>query len=519
MSRHHSEHPLYLLSSIRLRKLPFAPAAKSRNIPFHALCFPIKGEGTLLIDGEVYKLAPFELFYFSPGMNVTVCSPHEPIEYYVVLFAPMIVKQAGGKLSIEAASTLPHPLPQGRIPIRSAVQMLHAFRNLEAAAQSEPFASRLELERLIDALTRQSPAGDRTLDERIEASIGHMTKHMASKLSLGQLAAASRLAPSAYSRLFKKNTGMLPIEYLTDLRIEEAKKLLMQPDSRVKEVSASVGFCNEFYFSRTFQRITGVSPTLYMKRGRLRIAVASSMNFRDNLNSMGVEPVAAADLYQYPWMDDEAHRLLCRQQLQRLAEERPDLIIGDHYHQEYRDDLKRIGPTVILDRSDWNWRLIHLKIAELASREREAEHEIARLEVRAHEMRGKLRRLYGDDRVTVMQVNHRLVGIQGSGNHPLNELLFTELGLRNGTLAPADSWRMEIEPELLPHFETDHIFIQKHHLLAGSERIADRLQKTVSWNTNDAVRNNKVRWIPNWFVMSWTPNGRNQIIDSLPAMT
>ncbi|AET61121.1 AraC family transcriptional regulator [Paenibacillus terrae HPL-003] len=54
-----------------------------------------------------------------------------------------------------------------------------------------------------------------------------------------------------------------------------AKQMLNVKNNRVKEVAAGVGFRSEFYFSRMFQRMVGVSPVLYMKRNRLKVAGAS----------------------------------------------------------------------------------------------------------------------------------------------------------------------------------------------------------------------------------------------------
>jgi YesN/AraC family two-component response regulator len=57
--------------------------------------------------------------------------------------------------------------------------------------------------------------------------------------------------------------GYSPIEYLTHLRIDRAKELLAHSDIRIKEVSQSVGYEDELYFSRIFKKIAGVSPTQF----------------------------------------------------------------------------------------------------------------------------------------------------------------------------------------------------------------------------------------------------------------
>jgi len=70
-------------------------------------------------------------------------------------------------------------------------------------------------------------------------------------------------------RTFKKETGKTPIQYLTVLRIESAKRLFEKmygDELSVKFVAAQVGFEDPYYFSRVFKAVTGLSPLLWMKR-------------------------------------------------------------------------------------------------------------------------------------------------------------------------------------------------------------------------------------------------------------
>jgi len=70
-------------------------------------------------------------------------------------------------------------------------------------------------------------------------------------------------------RTFKKETGKTPIQYLTVLRIEFAKRLFEKTygdELSVKFVAAQVGFDDPYYFSRVFKSVTGLSPLLWMKR-------------------------------------------------------------------------------------------------------------------------------------------------------------------------------------------------------------------------------------------------------------
>ena len=70
-----------------------------------------------------------------------------------------------------------------------------------------------------------------------------------------------------FRRCFKEETNMTPLEYLTTLRIEEAKELLIRSTFHsVEEVSDRCGFNDCFYFSKVFKKHTGFSPRDYRKK-------------------------------------------------------------------------------------------------------------------------------------------------------------------------------------------------------------------------------------------------------------
>ena len=68
--------------------------------------------------------------------------------------------------------------------------------------------------------------------------------------------------PSYISRLFKRQKGVSPNEYVTKYRIEKAKKLI-EENLRIKDIADAVGFKESYYFSKTFKRETGIWPTEY----------------------------------------------------------------------------------------------------------------------------------------------------------------------------------------------------------------------------------------------------------------
>ena len=78
-------------------------------------------------------------------------------------------------------------------------------------------------------------------------------------------ALADSLAVSApyLSKLFHEQTGSSPSRYLTDIRMRQARKLLMDTNLTVKEIAVRVGFPDPFHFSRSFRNAVGISPVQF----------------------------------------------------------------------------------------------------------------------------------------------------------------------------------------------------------------------------------------------------------------
>ena len=91
-------------------------------------------------------------------------------------------------------------------------------------------------------------------------------EHQTDDLSLAEVARAVNTSTIYFCKLFKKVTGLNFTEYLSQLRIEKAKNLLLNPNLRVSEIAYETGFQSLTHFNRVFRRIAGQSPTNYRKR-------------------------------------------------------------------------------------------------------------------------------------------------------------------------------------------------------------------------------------------------------------
>jgi AraC-like DNA-binding protein len=88
-------------------------------------------------------------------------------------------------------------------------------------------------------------------------------EHQTEDLSLGQVARAVNTSTFYFCKMFKKFTGINFTDYLSRVRIEKAKNLLLNRNLRVSEIAYEVGFQSLTHFNRVFKKILGVSPTHY----------------------------------------------------------------------------------------------------------------------------------------------------------------------------------------------------------------------------------------------------------------
>lgn len=94
----------------------------------------------------------------------------------------------------------------------------------------------------------------------------YIIEHHTEDLSLGQVAKAVHTSVFYFCKLFKKSTGMNFTEYVSRLRAEKAKNLLLNPNLRVSEIAYEVGFQSLTHFNRVFKQLVGESPTEYRRR-------------------------------------------------------------------------------------------------------------------------------------------------------------------------------------------------------------------------------------------------------------
>jgi YesN/AraC family two-component response regulator len=99
----------------------------------------------------------------------------------------------------------------------------------------------------------------------IERVLQYLEKAPLDQITLKDAAEYVHMNPSYLSQLFKQQLNKKFVDYITELRIEESKRLLLNTSLRMFEIAERVGYSDLAYFSNNFKRITGCSPSEFRK--------------------------------------------------------------------------------------------------------------------------------------------------------------------------------------------------------------------------------------------------------------
>ena len=105
------------------------------------------------------------------------------------------------------------------------------------------------------------------LKTRVDHIQQYLSAHYSEEISSETLSARFGFVPSYLSKVFRRQTGMSPTEYLTKMRMEKAKELLeTRPGILIRDAAALVGYKDPYYFSKLFRKTTGSWPSQYQEK-------------------------------------------------------------------------------------------------------------------------------------------------------------------------------------------------------------------------------------------------------------
>lgn len=99
----------------------------------------------------------------------------------------------------------------------------------------------------------------------IAEAYGYIDENFTSSCTLSEIAACVHVSPNYLHTLFKSVTGQTPFEYVTQRRVNKAKRLIMAGELTLLEIALACGFCSQSHFNKVFRESTGQTPATYRK--------------------------------------------------------------------------------------------------------------------------------------------------------------------------------------------------------------------------------------------------------------
>ncbi len=120
------------------------------------------------------------------------------------------------------------------------------------------------LEKVLEKLNQPKPQ-EESGRKLIQAACDYIATHFEEHITLDSVASRVYVSSTYLSTLFKKETGTNFSEYLTDVRMKNAKRLMEHPELTIAQIAEQVGYKDVRYFSAVFQKYYQISPAQYRK--------------------------------------------------------------------------------------------------------------------------------------------------------------------------------------------------------------------------------------------------------------
>lgn len=232
-----------------------------------------KCDGGIIIDGEYMRFHAHEVNVRKPGQVVRGIGPYVCYVACVDLLGDQrradvylfgTEKEAQPAYENALLDRLPSRISVGQ---HAKVEELMARLKLdyELPSAMRAFDSKAALMELICLLLREVTESAQARVMSVKDAIAHISGRYAEPIAIGTLVEASGMSRAAFFAAFKRETGVTPLQMITDLRMEKARLYLRLSEMPVAEVGRVCGYQDNAYFTRVFTRQERMTPTEYRK--------------------------------------------------------------------------------------------------------------------------------------------------------------------------------------------------------------------------------------------------------------
>ena len=243
----------------------------------NALCPPAKASSILIVDDETQSRLIYQQLIRKalPGVDVSeaedgrVALKMLETQMPNLVLLDLVMPGLDGFTTLErirtnpATRNLPVMIITGKNLTREDIDRLDYGRVM---IQNKQLLTQSEIEERLRSVFNRDDMLPQPTSRAVKLTIGTIHQSYQMPISRHQLAEAVGVTESYLSKIFHDEIGISPWEYLTRIRVNQAKSLLRDTDAPVAWVASKVGFEDPAYFSRVFRKLTGVSPQTWRKK-------------------------------------------------------------------------------------------------------------------------------------------------------------------------------------------------------------------------------------------------------------
>ncbi|WP_328478355.1 AraC family transcriptional regulator [Actinoplanes sp. NBC_00393] len=250
---------------------------------FLVLFYAHRADGRILLDGRTWTVSDGDLFVIAPGQVVSFISPHDEVveDGWTASFPADVIRPAGAYPSWRAHPLL-FPFARGadraqrlRVPPAERAAWFDRFAALDAELRDRHDghheAALAHLTLLLVATSRLTagvPDELRAGDEPLLAAVFELVEQRFHEpVSLSDLAAELSLTPGHLTTVVRRKTGRTVQQWLTQRRMQQARRLLADTDLTVAAISHRVGYPDVSYFIRRFRTDHDMTPAQWRAAG------------------------------------------------------------------------------------------------------------------------------------------------------------------------------------------------------------------------------------------------------------
>ena len=247
----------------------------SHVLPFYDITYLINGECTCFVNHSIYKLSKGDLIIIPPGdIHRSTFHGKIPVERYVLSFREeelnWIRSLIGDEIVSKSLKTGVISIPSKRRDYIEALLNKLLFENEGQDILSPAFIQAGLLELLLFMIRCQQYENnvykEIDVDNQLMQEIAtYIYEHYDKKITLDDMAERFHISRSYLSKKFKQATGFGFKEYLVNVRIKNACRLLLETNHSITDIALECGFNDSNYIGDAFRRIKGIAPNKYRR--------------------------------------------------------------------------------------------------------------------------------------------------------------------------------------------------------------------------------------------------------------